>query len=567
MVTQKMVGEDYSHLATEQSPEWQEILHLLKTPATQALQLDMLLLFEFDQVSELSPMFVLRAATDDRGKETRIPVDEAILSLLFDQTREFSLTGTVPDAFSKIETLASFLTEQGYISTLIAPIRYGERLMGCLIGCARTRQDYGSAELALFSVFASYVATTMENAYLRAETTFRLSEAMSLQTVSSALVEECSLDTILATIVDEASRVINARDILILLLEENEEWFRVSARKDRNVRESLGGRLSVKDSLNGLVVMSGQPLVSQDAMTDERANQERARRLMVHTVAIAPLRTRERIIGTLAAHNKRDGYFSRADVEVLCSFANQAAIAIDNAQLFNELHQARDEIEQNARELQELLVETLSVQEDERRRIAADIHDRVVTLIVGALYEAESCARFYQPPPDTHNQVELIQQLLNEAIEKIRGSIRNLWPATLDQIGLIPSLKELLKRYEKASGIPYDLRVHGTPCELPPTISVAVYRIVQEALNNIRRHSNAASVDLLVRFGPRHIRFVIRDDGVGFNVHNVTHSSPRSHFGLISMRERALSTGGQLHIVSEPGMGSQITLEIPRDFP
>lgn len=117
----------------------------------------------------------------------------------------------------------------------------------------------------------------MENAYLRAETTIRLSEAMSLQTVSSALVEERSLDTILATIVDEASRVINARDILILLLEENGQWFRVSARKGRNVRGSLNKRLSVKDSLNGLVVKSGQPLVSQDAMTDDRANQERAR--------------------------------------------------------------------------------------------------------------------------------------------------------------------------------------------------------------------------------------------------------------------------------------------------
>lgn len=557
-----MASEDYAHLAIQQSPEWQEILHSLRVPATQVLQLDTLLLFEFDQDSELSPMFVLRATTDNSGTETRIPVDEVNLSL-FDQTRQFSLSGSTPDSFGSLNTAISFLADQGYISALTTPIRYGNRLMGCLIGCVRTRQNFDSAELALFSLFASYVATTMENAYLRAETTFRSSEAMSLQTVSSVLVEERSLDTILATIVDEASRVINAKDLLILLLEQNGQWFRVSARKDRNVDGSLNRRLSVKDSLNGLVVKSGQPLVSQDAMTDDRANQERARRLMVHTVAIAPLRTRERIIGTLAAHNKRDGYFSRADLEALCSFANQAAIAIENAQLFNELHQARDEIEQKAQELQELLVETMNVQEDERRRIAADIHDRVVTLIVGALYEAEACARFYQPPPDTHNQVVLIQQLLNEAIEKIRRSIRNLWPATLDQIGLIPSLKELLLQQAKASGISCDLRVYGTPCELPTPTNVAVYRIVQEALNNIRRHSNATSVDLLVRYGPQQIRFVIQDNGVGFNVHTVNQSPPRLHFGLLSMRERALSVGGQLHIVSEPGQGSQIALEIP----
>jgi two-component system sensor histidine kinase DegS len=300
-------------------------------------------------------------------------------------------------------------------------------------------------------------------------------------------------------------------------------------------------------------------------MTDPRSNLARAERLDVHSVAIAPLRIRDRTIGTIAAHNKRNGYFSRVDVEVLCSFANQAAMAIDNARLFNELFHARDEIEQKAQELQELLVETLNVQEDERRRIAADIHDRVVALIVGALYEAEACARFYQPPEDSHNQVELIQQLLNEAIEKIRRSIRNLWPATLDQIGLIPSLKELLRQQEKVSGISYNLQVHGLPCELPTTVNVAIYRIVQEALNNIRRHANAASVEVLARFSPRRIRFVIRDDGDGFDLKSVTHSSPRSHFGLISMRERALSIGGKLHIETEPGRGCQITVEIPTD--
>jgi signal transduction histidine kinase len=519
-------------------PDWPEILHILETPAAQALQLNLLLLFEFDRNSEQSPMFILRAATGDTGQETHIPVDETILAAL-DQPREFYLTEDVPDAYGKLKPLASLLTQQGYISALIAPIRYEERLMGCLVGCARNRQNFTTAELSVLSVLASYVATTMENAYLRTETAFRLSEAMSLQTISSALVEERSLDAILTVIIDEASRVMNAREVLVLLLEEDDQWFRVCARKGRSVRGLMNGRLSVKDSLNGLVVRTGQPLMSHDAMADPRANLARARRLDVHTVAIAPLRIRDRTIGTIAAHNKRDGYFSQVDVEVLCSFANQAVIAIDNTQLLNKLLHARDEIEQKAQELQELLVETLNVQEDERRRIAADIHDRVVTLIVGALYEAEACVRFYQPPADSHNQIELIQKLLNEAIEKIRRSIRNLWPATLDQIGLIPSLKELLRQHEQSSGISHNLRVHGTPCELPKPVKVAIYRIVQEALNNIRHHANAASVELLTRFSPQRIRFVIRDDGVGFDVHNVTRSPPRSHFGLISMRERA----------------------------
>jgi signal transduction histidine kinase len=559
--TVQLVGEEWSQACVRASPEWQKILHLLEAPAHQVLRLAGLFLFEFDQDSEQSPLFVLRAATWATTRQARIPLDEEALAFL-NRPLEVPLAARA-QPWGKLEPLLSAIARPEYRSMLLAPVRYEDRLVGCFAGGSPWRQNFTAGELSLFSLLASFAATVVENMRLRGETAFRLSEAMSLQTITSALVEERSLDAILAVIIAEAIRLTNANDALVLLLEEKDQSFQVCARKGPDVAGIKSGRLSVKDSLNGLVVRTGQPLVSHDAMTDPRANQARARRLHVRTVAIAPLKIRDRTIGTVAVHNKRDGYFSRADVEVLCSFANQAATAIDNARLFNELLRARDEIQEKAQELQEFLVQTINVQEDERRRIAADIHDRVVPLIVGTLYEVEACARCDQHSERTCQQLEIIQQLLNEAVEETRTAIYNLWPATLEHIGLIPALYELLGHQQKATSILHSLRTHGVPRELPAPVQVVVYRIVQEALNNIRQHAQATRVDMLIRFSPQRVRVVIQDNGQGFDVRSVLLSPPRRHFGLISMRERALSIGGKLSVDAAPNKGSKITLEIP----
>lgn len=560
--TLELPCSDWSPPRVHTSPDWKQILHLLEDSANQALQLDGLFLFELGQDWEEAPFFTLRAATGKVSRETCVPLDEAALASL-DRTCEVSLGTDTPGPTSNLEPLVSVVAQQGYMSALIAPIRHRERILGCLVGASSQRHDFTSGERSVFSLLASHVAVALENVRLRAETEFRLSEAMSIQAVSSALVEERSLDTILSIIIDEAVRLTNASDALVLLLEEDGDWFRVCARKGDDVAGLTSGRLSVKDSLNGLVVRTGQPLVSRDAMTDPRSNQARARRLNVYTVAIAPLKIRDRTMGTIAVHNRCEGYFSHADVDVLCSFANQAAIAIDNARLFNELLVAKDEIQEKAHKLQELLVQTMSIQEDERRRIAADIHDRLVPLIVGALYEVQAYAGPQQSPEVHQKQIELIQELLNDAIEKTRTAIYDLWPATLDQIGLIPALQELISRQERTSGLQHRLRVHGAPYELSPSADIAVYRIVQGALANICQHANATLADILIRFSPRGVRIVIHDDGKGFEVQNVMLSPPGCNFGLINMRERALSIGGTLHVDSVPGWGTWVTLELP----
>lgn len=554
--------ERTAQLYVRRSPEWHKTLQLVEGLATRVLKLDGLFLFEFDKDSERWPLFILRATTEEFPPQTHVPVSEDIMTVLT-QVAESPFVAGVSHLPGELEPLFSFITRDRCAVALIAAVHHEGRLWGYLVGCSVQDRSFTSVERSTFSSLAACVAMAVENARLRAETVSRLSEAMSLRTVSSALVEERSLDAILAVVIDEAIRLLDASDALVLLLEEGGNWFRVCARAGPDLSGLTSGRMSVEDSLNGLVVATGQPLISNDVLTDPRANRSRAERLNVHTVAIVPLKCRHKTIGTIAVHNKRDSYFSRADLEVLCPFANQAAIAIDNAQLFDDLLCARSEIQRKAHELQELLVQTIEIQEDERRRIATDIHDRVVSRIVGALYEVQTCVQLHQRSKSLDGQLQLLNELLNEAVENTRASIYNLWPATLDHMGLIPALRELLSSHERRVGIPHSLRVYGSPYELLPATKIAVYRIAQEALNNVRQYADATSVDVTVRFGPKRVHIIIQDNGKGFDISSVLLTPPGSHIGLIGMRERALSVEGNLRVESVPGEGSRVILEVP----
>jgi len=556
------IAESVPESSAQTSLEWQKVLSLLQQFSARALQLQSFLLFELDEGSAGSPLLVLRATTDDLPLQHRVRLDEAALSFLRKVAEEpFSLDILHPP--SELQPLALFIPADRFASILVAAVKHDRCVWGYLVGCSTQPHTFTPLERTFFSLFASYVAVAVKNVRLRAETASSLSEAMSLQTISSALVEERSLDAILAVIIDEAIRLLQARNALVLLLEAGGERFRVCAREGSGLPGLTSGLLSVQDSLNGLVVTTGQPLVSNDVLTDPRANHARAVHLGVRTVAIAPLKIRNKTIGTIALHNKRDGYFSQADVEILCSFANQAAIAIDNARLFGELLRARDEIQRKAQELQKLFVQTMSILEDERQRIAADMHDEVISHIVGALYEVETCMQLRQDSKDLHQHFLLLKQLLNGAVENTRTSIYNLWPATLDHMGLIPALRELFSQQERSSGIHHSLHIVGPDNDLEPNARIAVYRIVQEALNNVYHHAGATSVDTVIRFGPRRARIVVQDNGDGFDVDAVSRAPLGQHLGLIVMRERALSIGGNLRVVSQPGKGSQVVLEVP----
>jgi len=253
------------------------------------------------------------------------------------------------------------------------------------------------------------------------------------------------------------------------------------------------------------------------------------------------------------------------ETQTLAETFNSMAEGLDRT--IGDLISAQQEIARQSEQLQQLLVRTNAVQEDERKRIAFDIHDGVIQLVIAAGYELQAAARQVGSgnPAEARRKLDKARQLMDHTVSEMRRIVFDLHPTSLDSRGLVPSLEKYTASWQETAGISCVFSVEGKPIDPPSETKVGVYRIVQEALTNIRKHAGATSVSLLARFDPGHLTLSIEDNGAGFSLEEVRAAS--GHLGLMSMSERARTMGGQLDIQSRPGQGTRLVLDLPLTAP
>ena len=225
------------------------------------------------------------------------------------------------------------------------------------------------------------------------------------------------------------------------------------------------------------------------------------------------------------------------------------------------LERSQSERERQTGQMRDLLRRTLRLQEDERRRIAGEIHDAVSPLITGALYQARALKMTNGSTPAEDRDLSLtkVGQLLERASEELHGVIFDLRPPDLDDIGVVAALEAYIQSLQR-TGFTCKLEVTDDLPPLTPEVRLGIYRIVQEALHNVMRHSGADEVVVRLESTPDLLRITIRDNGAGFDPERAVR--PTS-LGLLSMRERAAVIGATFTIVSRPGGGTAIVLERP----
>jgi signal transduction histidine kinase len=299
-----------------------------------------------------------------------------------------------------------------------------------------------------------------------------------------------------------------------------------------------------------------------------------------------PMKWRGEIIGCLLVLNPADGHkFTLEDQHVLEAFADLAAIALKNAELYaqvksfsqtleaqvfertQELVQARQQLLEKSEQVQWLLSKTVHIQEEERARIARDLHDSVTQLVIGALYELQAAkdVMAVEIAHLAHERVDLARDLLKQIERELRQAIYDLRPALLDASGLAPALRKYVSSFQELSGVQCAIQVNGTPTRLPSSIEVVIFRIAQEALHNVMTHARARNVMIALDFQAAQLCLTIADDGQGFEPERADTQSNSRHVGLTSMRERAAVIGGQLEVWSQVGQGARITLHVATD--
>ena len=227
----------------------------------------------------------------------------------------------------------------------------------------------------------------------------------------------------------------------------------------------------------------------------------------------------------------------------------------------NDLELARRDREFQADELRELHRRTVRLQEDERRRIAGEIHDAVSPLITGALYQARALrlANGSTPAAERDEGLAAVGDLLARATDELHGVIFDLRPPDLDDLGVVAAIERFIPNIQR-TGLTCRLEIDGEMPNLTPEVRLGIYRIVQEALHNIVRHAGADEALVRLDVLRDQLRVTIRDNGAGFDPERAIR--PTS-LGLLSMRERASAIGATFQVNSTPGLGTTVMIERP----
>jgi two-component system, NarL family, sensor kinase len=314
-------------------------------------------------------------------------------------------------------------------------------------------------------------------------------------------------------------------------------------------------KLPVGEGVSGWVAAHCEPVViTDDKQADPRYRYfPELRGEEFISMASVPMLTRPgALVGVLNVHTRRRRQFTKADVELLGSVAGLMAGAIENATLHTRLAEREEAMERFAERI-------VLLQETERRRLAGEIHDGISQRIVSLSFHLSAAADAVgSDPAGAAAQIARAQDLAAGALDEARHAIAGLRPPVLDDLGLAASLESL------ARSIPLpNVQVDTITTCLPEHAETAVYRIAQEALQNVMKHAHAEHVQLRLSVAAGGVLLEISDDGVGFDPAATAQRAGPVGYGLPGMQQRAELLAGQLTADSAPGRGTVIRLRVP----
>ena len=274
-----------------------------------------------------------------------------------------------------------------------------------------------------------------------------------------------------------------------------------------------------------------------------------------HRHASVPLLAQDEIVGILNLLLPPGRSFTEEELDMLEAVGHELSVTIQRARLF-------ERVREQERVRRELLQRLLVAYEEERRRIARDLHDHAGQMMTALIIQLAQLAD--QAEATGNPLVESLRQLhglAQQALDDLRKLVHELRPAILDDLGLTAAIRWYVETYVRPAGIETEVGVQGLGARLPADVETVAFRIVQEALTNVLRHARARHVQVRLLRRDGTLFALVRDDGVGFDPEEVG----RQTFGIAGMRERAELVGGSVQILSAPGAGTTVLARLPMD--
>jgi signal transduction histidine kinase len=388
----------------------------------------------------------------------------------------------------------------------------------------------------------------------------------ALSRVSAALCGLSDLQAVLRVGLDSVFDLLEGTVAGILLLDEDSQTLRyhIAYGLPRGTIDETVIR--VGEGMAGQVVQSGKAILLEDASLvpdaarDGLASTEVPPEQM-KALASIPLRSRNRLFGAINVASRLPRRFGRDDMFVLYSIGEQMGVAIERAEVYDQLRKGRETYQQLARYC-------LVAEDEERRRIVRDLHDETsqaisaLALNMRALVEMAEMSG--QSPPFVE-QIRKVEAMAQRTAQELTRIMNDLRPTLLDSAGLVPAIRRLAEENLHLHGIETAVEINGTCPRLASEVEANIFRLAQSAIMNIVLHAEATKTWIVVDCGDERLDLRIRDNGRGFDASKITGIDEQTGRGrgLVTMEERATLLGGAIRFESAPGKGTTIVAEIP----
>ncbi|RPI80658.1 MAG: GAF domain-containing protein [Chloroflexi bacterium] len=266
-----------------------------------------------------------------------------------------------------------------------------------------------------------------------------------------------------------------------------------------------------------------------------------------------PLITGGKVFGLSVFNHPLPNVFSRGEIELAEGLVGEAAAAIQNARLFEEVNLSNERIKY-------LTHKTVEIQERERRILAKDLYDDVGQEIVSVLLQLRLLEDKINQPEVINSQVTCLDQELSSILDKLHTMAFNLRPASLDHLGLVEAVRQDLDKLSEENNLQINFESTGITERLPERIETILYRIIQEALTNVVKHARATRLDVYLKQQDNELMLIMEDNGVGFEHKTIT---SEMSFGISGMQERTEMIAGKFSIESSQGNGTAIFVTVP----
>jgi len=426
--------------------------------------------------------------------------------------------------------------DEGFHSLISVPLTSKGRAFGALFAVTRKQRDFTDRDIQLLASIGSQVGMAVENARLYAQAEDRLRQLEALYYADEELYRYLKLDQVLEALATVAPRVMGAANSAVFVLDkENRFKLRISHGVKLEALAWLQSGLA--EEAMAMIAADGKPQIITD--TTQRPDMALlVEKDHVRSIITMPINVKGQPFGVFGVGYREKRVFTQDDQLLAVALAQRAALAVENALLY-----------ERAQELATI---------EERQRLARDLHDAVTQTLFSASLIAEVLPKLWQRSPEIGRQrLEELRQLTRGALAEMRTLLLELRPSALMEAHLGDLLRQLAEATTGRSRIPVSVTIVGQG-EPSSTAKVALYRIAQEALNNMIKHSGASQAEIHLDCGPGALSLVISDNGKGFRQAD----APADHFGLGIMRERADSIGANLTVESVIGSGTVVRVTL-----